>query len=243
MATHRGTPGDIEFYQRVCAGAASVLELGCAGGRILEKLSEVTANAVGIEANEDFCRSAETACAAIAHVRIIRADMRAFALERCFDRVVIPYNGIYCLLSEQDVVRCLACAAQHLSADGLLVFDAYAVDVFHDHPELDDTPDDAWEQVATVHLRGQEHEVLERSTWDRDNQRVHAYYAYRQPGTAPEREHRISHRYLLSTQVAPLLEAAGLELVVLHGDFDQSAFEPGSPRLIVTAAHRSTTTS
>ena len=36
--THRGNPGDTEFYARRCAGAGSVLELGTGYGRLLPAL-------------------------------------------------------------------------------------------------------------------------------------------------------------------------------------------------------------
>ena len=42
-------------------------------------------------------------------------------------------------------------------------------------------------------------------------------------------------RYVLSTQLEGLLESAGLEVVVRHGDFDQSAWESESERLVLTA--------
>ena len=36
---HVGTPGDVDFYRRQCAGAQGVLELGCGDGRILAPLA------------------------------------------------------------------------------------------------------------------------------------------------------------------------------------------------------------
>ncbi|MEZ4265484.1 MAG: class I SAM-dependent methyltransferase [Myxococcota bacterium] len=46
---HRGTPGDIAFYRHVCAGAASVLELGCGSGRVLVELARAGLTMTGLD--------------------------------------------------------------------------------------------------------------------------------------------------------------------------------------------------
>jgi tRNA G46 methylase TrmB len=38
--THRGNPGDVGFYRKLCSGVQSVLELGCGYGRLLAALAQ-----------------------------------------------------------------------------------------------------------------------------------------------------------------------------------------------------------
>ena len=41
-SVHRGNPGDVGFYERLCAEARTVLELGCGYGRVLSRLDDGT---------------------------------------------------------------------------------------------------------------------------------------------------------------------------------------------------------
>ena len=52
--THRGNRGDLEFYQRTCRGARSVLELGSGYGRVLTALAGAKRRVVGLERDREF---------------------------------------------------------------------------------------------------------------------------------------------------------------------------------------------
>src|SRR6188768_1681102 len=110
---HRGTPGDLAFYARVCAGARAVLELGCGYGRLLPALAGVVHSYVGLDCDAGLLRLA----------RRERA-----ALHEPFDRILIPHSGVFCLQSDADVLDCLRCVRAHLRDDGELVLDSYAAD-------------------------------------------------------------------------------------------------------------------
>ena len=72
----------------------------------------------------------------------------SFGLAGRFDRVLIAYNSLYCLESEADQVSCLANAARHLTPEGRIVLDAYAIDAFHfEADETDEGEDDAVDVV------------------------------------------------------------------------------------------------
>src|SRR5690606_41030673 len=51
-ALHQGSPGDVDFYNRVCAGAEGVLEFGVGAGRIALALAEASVSVVGIDCDE-----------------------------------------------------------------------------------------------------------------------------------------------------------------------------------------------
>lgn len=233
-AVHRGNPGDVDYYRRACAGVDTALELGCGWGRIAHAIASDGVEVVGVER--------DPALAALGHggpARIVEGDMRAFDLGRRFDRVLVPYNGLYCLLDEAELVACLRCARAHLEDDGLLVFDGYAADAFHaDDPGTGPDEDElGWVSTATV--EGRRFEVYEQSLWDPARQRLRARYVHVPADGGTPIEATISQRYLLSSEVAPLLARADLELVALQGGFDQAAFDPeGSETLIAIARPR-----
>ncbi len=238
-AVHRGNDGDRRYYRLACAGARDVLELGCGFGRIARALSDDGLKVTGVDSDPDMVALARKA---VPTGRFEVADMRTFSTEARFDRVVIPYNGIYCLLSREDVVRTLRLARQHLAPDGLVVFDGYNAEAFHHAGD----GDGAWDEssyVKTVSALGESWRVYERSRWDRAQQRIDAVYTHVPdghqarslapvPGTI---EACIPQRYLLASQVEGLLADADLELLALQGDFDQSAWDDDSAALVVVA--------
>jgi SAM-dependent methyltransferase len=234
LAVHRGTPGDIWFYRRVCSGADSVLELGCGAGRIATAIAADGLHVVGVENNPELLDRAPPSGA-----ELQLGDMRTVSVGETFDRVLIPYNGVYCLLEEEDAVQCFEHVRAHLREGGLMVFDAYAADEFHqaagEQPEWDEP-----ELVMSIQLQGRSWDVYEHSWLDREWQRIDAVYDHVPREGGDTVRGVIAQRYLLSTQVQGLLERAGLELVALLGDFDEEAFGEDSDRLIAVAAHPGT---
>ncbi|HLT36253.1 MAG TPA: class I SAM-dependent methyltransferase, partial [Enhygromyxa sp.] len=53
-AVHDGNPGDVEFYRRRCAGARSIVELGCGDARVLAALAEPGRRLVGVDIDPEL---------------------------------------------------------------------------------------------------------------------------------------------------------------------------------------------
>jgi SAM-dependent methyltransferase len=233
-AVHRGNPGDVDYYRRVCAGVGSVLELGCGWGRIAHAVAADGPEVVGLERDGGLRN-----IAAPGPAELVAGDMRRFDLGRTFDRVIVPYNGIYCLLDEDALSSCLQCVRGHLAVDGLLVFDGYAADAFHDDAVAEHAPEwDALERVARVEVGGTRWDVHEQSRWDPALQRIDARYVHVPGDGGPPVEALLPQRYLLSRQVPDLLSRAGLGLVALQGGFDQAAFDPEESEQLIVVASR-----
>lgn len=244
-AVHDGNPGDLAFYTERCASARSIIELGCGDARVLAALAadpdpEVRGRElVGVDVDPEQLELA--AVREIPGVELIEADMRSLDAGRIggrrFDRVLIPHGGLYCLLDEASVVAALRCAAALVREDGLVILDAWAADGFHVEADPDDQ-DPSWlERVKTIELDGERWEVLERSSWDKAAQRLDVTYLHVRVGSEEAVEGVIRQRYLLAAQLRAALEAAGLELVELLGDFDGSAHDEDA-RLMIAIVRR-----
>ncbi|MCK6508836.1 methyltransferase domain-containing protein [Myxococcota bacterium] len=132
--THRGNAGDIAFYRRVCRGAETVLELGCGWGRVMRPLLEAGHRVTGLDLHPDMIAALQQRLSSAPdairdRASLILADMSEFSLPQRFDRVLIPYNGLYVLLSESAQRACLQRAFDHLVAGGELWLDLYQVDL------------------------------------------------------------------------------------------------------------------
>jgi SAM-dependent methyltransferase len=232
---HRGNPGDVDFYVRACSAAESVLELGCGYGRVLGPLSRAGHRVVGLDRDAALAELARQAVEPSGG-RVVLGDMSAFDLGERFDRVIIPFNGLYCLLDPDTVTRCFERVCEHLAPGGLLIFDGWAADRFHMESDPTDLSEEHLEPVGTVGVHGRTYDVFERSRWDRATQRIDARYLHVERGGGAAIECALSQRYLRAAEATTLLERAGLEPLVLHGGFDQHAFDEESELLIVTAA-------
>ena len=231
---HRGTPGDLAYYKRVCGGAEKILELGCGYGRVLSALSGLGARIVGLERNPGLLAAAERHIAALPSARernidLVLGDMRSFDLLDAygpFDRILMPYSGVYCLLSDEACEACFRSIARHLAPDAQLVLDAYVAGPFHESANPADFLDESLDPVVSVEHAGAAYDVFERSRWDRESQRLDVTYEYIPRGAGEALQGALAHRYLIGSQLETLLDRGGLRLVSIRGDFEPTVGEP-----------------
>jgi SAM-dependent methyltransferase len=238
-AVHDGNPGDVEFYRQRCAGARSILELGCGDARVLGALAERAADGCRLVGVDIDAQLLELATARSPSLEFVCADMCTVGAEQLgdhrFDRVIIPYGGLYCLLDQAQVAATLGRVTELLEPDGLLILDMWAADGFHAETDPEDQ-DPTWlERVKIIEIDGQAWEVLERSSWDKDRQRIDATYLHVRVGSEQALEAVLRQRYMLAEQLRAALLAAGLELVELAGGFEGEGYCADSEIMVVSA--------
>ena len=241
-ATHTGTDGDVEFYRAACAGARSVLELGCGSGRIVLACAPPTAAVVGVDVHPELLSLARDRAGALTRpgsLDFFEGDMRNVRLGKRFDRVIIPYGGIFCLANDDELRACLETVRVHLNPGGQVILDTYAADGFHADGETqgeDARRFDAWREVKVIRVDGRRVRVEERSAWDRPAQRILAQYRYTADDTIIA-ETELPQRYLLAEQLLLALMHAELEPIALWGDFQETPFDPETSAHLVLVAH------
>ncbi len=238
---HRGNPGDIDFYSRACAEETSILELGCGHGRVLRAVASPQSHLVGIDLDSDLLALATRACQRIrpppASFELLQADMCTLDLGRVFDRILIPFCGIYCLANEAAILQALRRARAHLTAEGELLFDAYHIDPVHDELLQEQAPiDDPASEVATLRWQTRDYRVFERSRWWPQEQVVEVTYEHRPVDGSPPLLTGVRHRYLLARELPTLLATAGLRMLELAGGFNGETFHDESEMIVVRAA-------
>jgi SAM-dependent methyltransferase len=247
---HRGTPGDLAFYRRVCTGVGNVLELGCGYGRVLSTLSELGVPITGLDRDPELLALAEQRAAGASvggsgQIDFVLGDMTDFDLISnargteggVFDRILIPYSGLYCLLSDEACEACFRRVAQHLRPGGFLVLDAYVADLFHGQTSPFDHDDTRLDPIVSVEYRGHVYDVFERSRWERSAQRLDVTYEYIPRHGGEALQGSIGHRYLLRGQLEILLQRAGLQLVSLAGDWEGGVLRDDSDVFVAVATH------
>ena len=257
-ALHQGTRGDLEFYKArvreliARSPQARVLELGCGAGRLTLAFAELGAEVIGVDNHPGLLSAAQHKCEASlsvdsARLKLLIRDFTTLSAddpelmgsgeERArFDLICLPYNGVYCLESEEAQVALLGSIRELLRPEGRLWIDGYALPDPLEYAyesgeeyspltalELGATPENAEiKRVIGV-------EELDR--FDHVKQRLTVSYRYR---AEPERAsveplegviEEITHRYLYPWQLPDLCARADLTLSALYADFDASSLD------------------
>lgn len=236
--THRGNAGDVEFYTQACRGAQRVLELGSGSGRLLTALAATKRELVGLELDPKFVALAKRNLRALPEkkrnsVQIVRGDMRDFELSQRFERVLLPYNALYCLLGSRAALACFRAARRALEPGGLLVLDVWNAGPFHTSSARTSADDPT--PIVSLRHAGKTWDVFERSRVRRAQQRLDVSYTYVPREGGRTYQIPIAQRYYLPAEISELLERAGFSVQARYGDFGGQRFSARSAQLIVLA--------
>ena len=235
--THRGNPGDVEHYVTLCRGASSVLELGSGYGRILTALAEPTRTLFGLELDPGLLRLGRQAVLALParqrqRVTVVAGDMRGFDLGRGFERVLLPYNALYCLLSLRAVEQCFRAARAALEPAGLFAFDVWNADRLGEEVLA---PVDEDQALAAFEHGGRRWVAFESCRSGRAPQRLDVTYTYVPDGRAARRSQVVQQRYYRSAELLALLRKCGFRVQAKLGGFGGARFNDRAQRLVVVA--------
>jgi SAM-dependent methyltransferase len=235
--THRGNHGDLEFYRCTCRGVRRVLELGSGYGRVLLALASSQRRVVGLERDPQFLALARRNLRQLSpqkrqSVRLVQGDLRDFQVAERFERVLLPYNALYCLLSKQAALSCFRSAQRALEPGGVLAFDVWNAAAFHSTTGSlhdDDGP------IVSLSYDARSWDVFERSRLRRARKRLDVTYQYRPREGGTVHQIDIPQRYYLAAEVDELLERAGFAVQARYGDFSGARFTARSPQQVVLA--------
>jgi SAM-dependent methyltransferase len=237
--THRGTAGDAAFYVRTCSDADRVLELGSGYGRLIAKLARPGRLVTGLEVDAALLSLARRELrllplAARRAVRLTQGDMRHFALGQRVSHVLLPYNGLYCLLSKRDALACFRSVRAALAVGGVFVFDVWNAEGFQ-HQKGARSSLVETEPIVTLDHGGRTWNVFERSRRGRIERRLDVAYRY-VPTTGTPLELTIRQRYFRASELGELLDRAGFVVEKRYGSFSGSRFTDRDRARSVTLA-------
>lgn len=106
-----------------------VLELGCGTGRVAIPLAEAGYDVTGIEAEPDMLVRLEKKAYPRERLEIVRADARAFHLQKQFDVILLSCNFLNHFVDAADALAVLQRCREHLAPGGVTVIDCSTPDV------------------------------------------------------------------------------------------------------------------
>jgi SAM-dependent methyltransferase len=223
---------DIPFYQDVVisGGGGDVLELACGSGRITLSVAPFARSVTGLDASPQMLEWARAKAAKAPKVKVDwrEGDMSRFQLGRQFDLVLIPYNAFHHLLKTEQALACLRAVAQHLKADGRLMFDIF-------NPSLAILSRDGSRRRPIYQLKdakGRPVVIEETNKYDEATQINHITWYYTVDGVPDVLQSGIQMRQFFPQEMDFLLQAAGFTVDAKYGYFDKKPFTSGDMKQI-----------
>jgi SAM-dependent methyltransferase len=224
---------DIAFYQGLAARSSGlVLELGCGRGRLLGHLAGEGATVVGVDISSDMLGAAATVAARMAKVHLVRASLDALPLQGA--ALAIMALNTFCHFGDQsEQIGVLRSVCSALVPGGLL-----ALDLPNPHVEMEarpngacllegayDTPEGAIHEWSVTEADPAGQRLRVTSLYDH----IDAEGLVRRHALAIDLH--LFYRYELEL----LLQAAGLVVEAILGDYDYSEYHSSAPRLLALA--------
>jgi SAM-dependent methyltransferase len=216
-----------------------ILIIGSGTGRILLHLADAGYTVHGIEREDAMRERSEAKRSALPHLQAVTTihagDVLKITLDERFKLVILPYNTFMHFLTLEAQRALLKRIRGWLSEGGVLIIDLpSAGDAFAGA----DTDALTLERTFIDLDTGRTVMQQSISRLDRATQIMDVTWIYDAVG-----ENGVVHRTIAPTRIryaflgelTLLLESCGFALNEVYGDFDQSSFEDGAPRMIVVA--------
>lgn len=114
------------FYAEGLGPGQQVLDLACGTGRFTLPLAASGARVVGGDIDTAMLDAARRRMATAGQsAEFVPLDMRDFALDRRFDRIVLAANALLHLLETADLLDCFSAVRRHLAPGGEFRFDIF----------------------------------------------------------------------------------------------------------------------
>ncbi|MFC4077729.1 class I SAM-dependent methyltransferase [Salinithrix halophila] len=238
--TSEGMDGDLAYYADLAMESGGpVLELGTGTGRVSLAIARHGIRVTGVDVEPAMLARAQQKAEGMGlsnRCRWVESDMTRLNLEDRFPLVIIPYRSFLHLLTVRDQVAALTQVRQHLSEDGLFVFNIFIPDIGQMVEE-----EDRLISRGSFPLPGSGElvEVNDFTRFDHFHQRgdiIRYYERFDGEGRSRERlRTTFSLRYIYPAELSHLLKIAGFEVTARWGGFRREPFGPDSTELVVEA--------
>jgi len=219
---------DFDFYKRWCLKRPGpVLELCSGTGRLTIPLKQSDIEISGLEISDSMLETARNkAKQAGVEIAFFKGDIRAFSLANKYSIVIIPFNSLQCIYTIDDIENVFKHIKEHLSSDGLLIFD-----IFNPSIHLMVEKENSFSEISKFTLNnGNEVIIKEKADYD-DSIQVNRIKMIYQVGEK-EYSDKLDMRCFYPLEMDALLKYNDFDVVQKFGNFDEVPFESRSPKQI-----------
>lgn len=238
---YRRRRADVTFYREIArrrlGGPGRILELGCGSGRVTIPLARDGHHVVALDRSPTMLdrlrtRIAALSPAAAARITPAEGDLRDFtAPGPRFPLAIAAFNVLEHLYTRGEVDACLRRVADHLTPDGVFVFDVQLPDLAW----LIRDPGKRWARTRfTDPSTGRPMFYSTNHDYDPVSQIV-LIRLYYDPvgGDGPGRVVQLSQRKFFPAELEALVSHAGMRVIERYGDFSFGPLGPGAESQIL----------
>lgn len=232
---------DIELYLALAGRRRqSVLELACGSGRIAIPLATAGHEVIGVDNDPYMLARARAAWAGVAasgggSFAVVDADLTRLQLDRRFDLVILGLNALLMLPGREAQLAALRVATGHLERNGGRVVVDVWLPAATDLAAYDGSLELAWQRVDPE--TGDEVAKLWSADYDAatSSATITTFFDSWTARGGPVR--RVGRRDELNligaSELQMLVQAAGLRVETMAGDYAMSEFAAGSERAVL----------
>ncbi len=118
-----------QLIQKHCSGASTILNLGCGTGRHDFELATTGYGVAGVDLSEEMLQIANNRLKSLdsptVDLSFVQGDIRNVRLGRKFDAVISLFHVMSYQTSNSDLIAAFSTAREHLSDNGVFVFDCW----------------------------------------------------------------------------------------------------------------------
>ena len=222
---YRRRRADVTFYRELARERSGpILELGAGSGRVTVALARDGHEVVAIDQAPAMlarlrARVDALPKAAAARIKIVRGDLRSFAVPGKFGLAIAAFNVVEHLYTRGEVAACFACVAAQLALGGGFAFDVQLPDLAW----LLRDPTKRWAKTRFTDP------TTKRAMFYSTNHdydpigQIALIRLYYEPadGKGPTRIVKLSQRKFFPAELEALVAHAGFRVVQRYGDFQR----------------------
>lgn len=199
-------------FLRPLAGDGPALELGIGTGRVALPLAAEGVVVHGIDASQAMVERLRSKPGGDA-IPVTIGSFASFSLPDRYPLAFVVFNTFFALLSQEEQVSGFHSVAEHLTADGVFVMQAFVPDV---------TRFDVHNQRVSVDTLNPNELVLETSVHDPFAQRTNSHHVVVRDGQIET--YPVQIRYAYPSELDLMAQLAGLRLRERWADWDRSPY-------------------
>ena len=211
----RADPSGMVTVLAELAGAGPVLELGIGTGRVALPLAARGIAVHGIDASTAMVAKLRAKPGGDV-IPVTMGDFAEVGVDGAFSLIFVVFNTFFALLSQADQVRCFRNAADHLTAEGVFVVEAFVPDLSRFQRGHSLSAESI--RADLVLLNAAEHDPLQ--------QRIVSQHLVISDDSI--RLYPVQMRYAWPAELDLMARQAGLRLRERWADWDRRPFEPSS---------------
>lgn len=217
---------DIEFIlKRAGVIGDPILELASGTGRLALPLLENGYDYTGIDTSKKFVEWAQIKLAPYKdRGRVLVGDMRKFNLGEEFKFILLGFNSIQHLLTNEDIADCFACAYAHLHNDGEFLIDLFIPQTIYLHRD----PDKLYYLEGYRDENGRKLKIAETTRYDPKTQISHIEWYHTREGENKPDIYEFDMHMIYPDTMDRLLTDVGFVIKHKFGDYNESALNPES---------------